>query len=359
MKKIVLFVIFVLSFFNVYSQSTQTPKTSWKALEMATRSLDEDDPGSALRYAEIAKELRKQEYQNKINILESAIIPLPVQQVGDVISDVLYILEQRNSYDAVNLINELLNEKGEDFFDNSITNMQSYLEKLLEYPEADYLIGKVYLYEGEYAISEEYYKKALNKSDILDIPDTQFDIRYDLAHLAKIQMNDKLYEESLLSILEQSNYYSSKSENYGYSKAALRAATDSKLAEKYFLLYRVNSTKFIPAYLKIADFYKDYNYDDKAFYSITLGVLSAFTRINDIVSMRNYEYTYSNLDTFFSNAIKYSDINDWMLENDIWQGFLLFADYVSNSGNTTLANEIYDCLKKYCPILSIQKIVKY
>ena len=75
--------------------------------------------------------------------------------------------------------------------------------------------------------------------------------------------------------------------------------------------------------------------------------------------MRNYEYTYSNLDTFFSYALKYSDINDWMLENDIWQGFLLFADYVSNSGNTTLANEIYDCLKKYCPILSIQKIVKY
>jgi hypothetical protein len=47
-----------------------------------------------------------------------------------------------------------------------------------------------------------------------------------------------------------------------------------------------------------------------------------------------------------------------MLENDIWQGFLLFADYVNNSGNTMLASEIYVCLKKYCPILSIQKIVK-
>ncbi|MEE0999722.1 MAG: hypothetical protein UIH41_08670, partial [Treponemataceae bacterium] len=86
MRKLIIFAICVLSIFCL---SAETPQTSWKVLEQATRALDEDDPGSALRYAEIAKELRKTECQEKINILESAIIPLPVQQVGDLIPDVL------------------------------------------------------------------------------------------------------------------------------------------------------------------------------------------------------------------------------------------------------------------------------
>lgn len=351
MKKLFSIVIILFILCSVFGEM---PNTSWKALEIASRSLDEDDPASALRYAEIAKELRTKEYQEKINILESAIIPLPVQQAGDVISDVLYVLETRNSYDAIDLINELLEKKGADFFDNSITNMQNYLQMYLEYPEADYLIGQVYLYEGEYQIAKEYYIKALEKSDILDVPDIQFDIRYDLADLAEIILDDVFFEESLLSILEQSTYYSSESENYSYSKAAVKAACDSKLADKYFLLYRVNSTIYIPAYLRVAEFYKERDYDERSFYAVTLGVLSSFTRINDILSLRNYDYSYQNLDEFFKLAITYSDITDWMLENNIWNGFLLFADYINENGNSLLSEEIYTCIEKYCPILVLR-----
>ena len=355
MRKLIIFAICVLSIFCL---SAETPQTSWKVLEQATRALDEDDPGSALRYAEIAKELRKTECQEKINILESAIIPLPVQQVGDLIPDVLYVLESRNSYDAINLINELLEQKGSSFFSNSISNMQSYLEKFLEYPEADHLIGKVYMYEGEYNIAKEYYLKALDNFNILDIPDTQFDIRYDLAFLASIQLDDKLYEEALLSIVEYSDFYSSQSNNYSYSKACVKAAIDSKVADKYFLLYRINSTKFIPAYLKLAKFYDKQGFTEKSFFSSTLGVLASFTRINDILTLRNYDYEYKNLDNFFELALSYSDINNWLLDNDIWDGILLFANYVFEQENTKLAEELYMCIKKYCPMNSVKNLIK-
>ena len=355
MKKLIIFAIFVLSIFGL---NAETPQTSWKVLEQATRALDEDDPGSALRYAEIAKELRKTEYQEKLDIIESAIIPLPVQKVGDLIPDVLYVLESRNSYDAVNLINDLLDKKGVTYFENSITNMQLYLERFLDYPEADYLIGKVYMYEGEYEIALEYYLNALANADILDIPATQIDIRYDLAFLAELQQNQKLYEESLLSILEQSDFYSPIGENYSYTLATVNAAKQSRLADKYFLLYRINSTVFIPAYLKIADFYDFYSEKEKAFFAITVGILSSFTRINDILSMRNYEYEYTNLSDFFKVAISYVDINDWMLSNKIWEGFILFADYVKDYGNALLAEEIYSCIENYCPIVSLRNIAQ-
>lgn len=355
MKKIIFFAFFVLSIFGTYAEVSQT---SWKVLEQATRALDEDNPGSALRYAEIAKELRKIEYQEKINILESAIIPLPVQQVGDLISDVLYVLEQRNSYDAVNLINELIDKKSASFFSNSITKIQEYLELFLEYPEADFLVGKVYMYEGEYEVAKEYYLRALNHSDILDIPDMQFDIRYELAYLAKLQKDDNLYEEILLSILEQSSFYNTQGADYSYTEAAVKAATQTRLAEKYFLLYRINSTIFIPAYLKIADYYEYNNEEEKAFQATVIGVLASFTRINDILSMRNYEYQYTNLNDFFSLATTYSDINDWLLENEIWDGFLLFADYVKKYDNIILANEIYSCISKYCPVTTLRNIAQ-
>ena len=355
MKKFIIFVIFLICFSFLFGEN---PQNSWKALEQATRALDEDDPASALRYAEIAKELRQKEYKEKISILESAIIPLPVQQVGDLIPDVLYVLESRNSYDAVNLINELLDKLGASYFSNSITNIQLYLENYLEYPEADYLIGKVYMYEGEYDIAKEYYARALSFSDILDVPDTQLDIKFDLAYLAQLQGDEKLYEESLLSILEESSYYSPVGENYSYSLATINAAKQPRLADKYFLLYRIDSKKFIPAYVKIANFYHENKVEDKAFFAITLGTLAAFTRINEILSMRNYEYEYTNLHNFFELATTYSDINDWMLNNDIWNNFMLFADYVSNYDNKSLSNEMYSCIENYCPVVSLRNIAK-
>lgn len=355
MKKIIFFAFFVLSIFGAYAEVSQT---SWKVLEQATRALDEDNPGSALRYAEIAKELRKIEYQNRIDTLESAIIPLPVQQVGDLIPDVLYILESRNSYDAVKLINELVEQKGSAYFSNSITKMQEYLELFLEYPEADFLIGKVYMYEGEYEVAKEYYLRALENSDILDIPDVQFDIRYELVYLAKIQKDYNLYEESLLSILEQSPYYNTEGDRYNYAKAALNAAIQPKLADKYFLLYRIDSKVFIPAYLKIAEFYKANNENEKSFFASMIAVLASFTRINEIISMRDYEYVYSNLNDFFQLATSYSDINNWLLENDVWSGIMLFADYVKEHNNSLLAKDLYQCIENYCPIVSLRNIAK-
>lgn len=355
MKKFFIFFVFLLCSSFLIGEN---PQNSWKALEQATRALDEDDPASALRYAEIAKELRQKEYKEKISILESAIIPLPVQQVGDLIPDVLYVLESRNSYDAVNLINELLDKFGASYFSNSITNMLLYLEDYLEYPEADYLIGRVYMYEGEYDIAKEYYTRALSFSDILDVPYTQHDIKFDLAYLAKLQGDEKLYEESLLSILEQSTYFSPDGENYSYSLATINAAKQPRLADKYFLLYRIDSKIFIPAYVKIAEFYHENKAMDKAFFAITIGTLSSFTRINEILSMRNYEYQYTNLNDFFKLAITYPDINDWMLNNDIWNNFMLFADYVSNYDNKLLSNEIYYCIENYCPVVSLRNIAK-
>ena len=74
--------------------------------------------------------------------------------------------------------------------------------------------------------------------------------------------------------------------------------------------------------------------------------------------MRNFEYQYTNLNDFFSLATTYSDINDWLLENEIWDGFLLFADYVKKYDNIILANEIYSCISKYCPVTTLRNIAQ-
>ena len=62
MKKFFIFFVFLLCSSFLIGEN---PQNSWKALEQATRALDEDDPASALRYAEIAKELRQKEYKEK------------------------------------------------------------------------------------------------------------------------------------------------------------------------------------------------------------------------------------------------------------------------------------------------------
>ena len=50
----------------------------------------------------------------------------------------------------IKIINENIYYKGLDFFDQSITKLIQYIKTKSEYPEAYFLIAKIYEVEGEY-----------------------------------------------------------------------------------------------------------------------------------------------------------------------------------------------------------------
>ena len=154
--------------------------------------------GKALDKCEEAITFRKENVLEEVSIITEALKPKQVQRAGDDLAAVLKVLNERNEKRPISVINKYIKLKGEDYFENSISKLISHIQQKEHYPEVYKLIGDIYKLEGEYKFAEDYYKKALDNSNVLNIPNDRFELLYSLAEISEINEDYKRMEIRLL-----------------------------------------------------------------------------------------------------------------------------------------------------------------
>ena len=198
MKKIfvtVLSVLFSVSVFAAAPTAAELASLSLDAYRNALYSFDAMDYGKALKYSEDAILFRRQQVEKEKQILKDSLSAKRVRDAGDSIYAVLEVLEDRKEKESIRIINTYLKKKSAEYFNNSITSLREYMNSMIDYPEAHKLIGDIYKLEGEYTYAEEYYLMALNRSDVLDIPDEKYEILYMLADISRLEGDFSKMEE--------------------------------------------------------------------------------------------------------------------------------------------------------------------
>lgn len=303
--------------------------------------------GTALRYAEEAKTARKTLIAWETYTLQNSLRPAEVRRANDVLPDVLAVLQVREDFDAIEIINRYVRQKGASFFNNSASEVVSYVSKRNAYPEADWLVGSVYVLEGEYALAKQYLLSAWSNAYLLDVNDEQYDILYDLANIAYIEKDFNNYEKNLLLVLSNDSFF--KSKNFNDVLMLTIRNKNAGSMEKFFTLFRSDDYKSLPAYFKLAEYYESAGEAEKALKANALGVLTGFTKMYNAVKTRNPEFEYADLSTFLREIAAYGDIVEWAEQNNLWKGFCDFAVKVRNNGNSVFADDIYASLAANVP----------
>lgn len=355
MKKLVFFLILIFSFTCVYAQVANNSfnTASWKLLDNAQRAYDEGDIMMALKLAENARQARIEEFTNAAVTMENALIPTAVQRRGDLIPDIRSIWEERKETQAIAVLDNALLLHDEEYFDNSITAVCNWYRSRIAYPEAEYLIGKIYMVEGEYEVASSFYNQAISHAEVLDVQEENISILYDYAYLDELRNDMNGFEENLLMIMEYNqdymDYMGPRSSS-SYLSAIIRATRRNFTPDKFFLLYRSDYYDTISACIDLAEYYSEKDYNDKAFPVSALAVLTSFTRIYEILTSRNVKYTYTTVEGFLEEASQYSDVQKWMKDNKVWNGFYTFGklllDYQKNSA---MAADMFTVLTEKCP----------
>lgn len=364
MKKLIALIIIVMLFCAVFAQNIQRPEhetLSWKILQDAQLAYEQGDLGEAIRIADSAKQQRKNEVSWALSVLNQALAPAAIQKIGDKIDLITDALYEKNAEDALSIIHNTMIKYPADTINNSISELLKKLALYNEYPEADYLLGKLYMFEGEYSIADKYLTNAWLNIEILDIPDQKFDILYQMANLAKLQKNDEKYEKSLLLIIADDNYIKADGSDDIFIKAVKQSiARDDTTIDKLFTLYRSKAYTSLNAYYLLADYYTAKGNSDKALSMSTLASLIAFTRIYEAVVSRDMEYKFekpanalnkpnSAFLAYLETIGNYYDIAEWGAKNGIWRGYFNYAKILHNAGRYELAEELFSCLSQYCP----------
>ena len=346
MKKIILFVFSIyICLFSAFS--LQVKENGSRLYQDALTYFDLKEYGKALSLSEEAVVQRKDFVQDEIKKLNDAIEPKEVQKVGTKISEIKKILEKREEWIALKIIENYMNRKGDDFFQNDINKMISYMESIKVFPEAQKLIGDIYKIEGEYSFAEYYYNEALKSSNVLDIPDQRYEILYLLAELCELQNDEDGREKRLLGILNEDNKYTDKS----FVNAMLRTIRQDKedSMEKFFKLYRAENYYMMNAYSLLADFYSDKGDKEKALGFYAIAVITGFTKVYSVVQKRNINFEYEGVSSVLFEASHYDDIVKWGTDNSIRNSSFNFTEACMKDEDYIFSNKMLKVLAEYCP----------
>ncbi len=348
MKKLIfIFVVSVISFYLFAAEKVTKVDESVEAYRKAIEAMDAQDYGKALKYSEDAILYRKQRIENQINKLKNSLSAKRVQAAGDHLDPVLNVLNNRKEYETAAIIEYYIKKKGKDYFEDSVTKLLEYLEDSKDFPEAHKIIGDIYKLEGEYTYAEEYYMMALNRSDVLDIPDEKYEILYMLADISRLEGDFSKMETRLLNILAEDNNY--RDSALKRSMKGTISANKKDSMEKFFNLYRADSYNCIDAYNQLAEYYHNASKLDKALDFASLAVITSFSRIIDILYSRNSVYEYENLEGFMQEAALYDDVIEWASRNSAWKSFNILASYSTEAGYTVFSQTLLRVLARYTP----------
>ncbi|MDR3311858.1 MAG: hypothetical protein LBS64_01825 [Spirochaetaceae bacterium] len=356
MKKIFVFIaLFILVLAGGFcvefpSGIFRSDEQPWRLLEQAKIAFAQKDFGTALRLANEARANKAREYGRYLSTLTAELRPQQVQRAGDRIDGVLSVLRDRDSTAAVEIITGFLDRYGEEYFRGRITELTTHIKKNAALPEADYLVGDIYLIEGELDLAKSYYLQAWENAFALDIPESKYNILYQLARIGELQNDDELFEQSLLLILADDPYAGGFQHKDGrFIRGVIQNIERGYSADKLFFMYRTDTFRALNAYLSLASFYRRAQNNGDYLATATLAMLTVCTRMYNALVERDRAYTFTTLSDFFSHVLYSQEIAGWADSHKGWEALLLFADAVKKNGQHRLSREILDLLWVYAP----------
>ncbi len=349
-KSFFLVILCLLAGGITFAQHPIKPKISeqsWRILFKAQEAFNSGNYGDALALCENARKSRQKELEWNCWVMEYTLNAPEVKKHGPFISDLIPVLEGREDYDALEIINSWVDHKGASYFDNSLPKLYDYLKRLKEYPESDFLLARIYRLEGEYDLSMQFLQNAWQNAELLDVAAQKYDILYEMADLAKTKDDRKTYEDTLLLIVAQDGLFKDETMRRAMQKSVQLKRKD--LVDYFFTLFRADAVNSIRAYLELGGLYSELKKSREAWNMTADGVVSAFTWINGILRDRSPEYSYTTLKDFFYECARYEDIMAWTQKNNVWKGFFFMAMFSRENGWTYFGNEMLGILSEACP----------
>lgn len=343
MKRIQFAIFFILATTGLWAQNSLNSKST-VAYRTAVNYFESKEYGKALKYAEDAILYRKEQITYEHDLIQKSLASREVKKAGDSISSIVPVLLSRDEYECADLI-KYYNSKGD--FDDSITKVLAYIKNHEKYPEAQKLIGDIYKLEGEYDFAESFYLSALENASSLDIPDERYEIIYLLADLSRLKKDYDTMEIRLLNIIGKEQ--NERNMILAHSMKNTVSRNNADAIEKFFTMYRADNYFSLKAYLELSSYYQSINQFEKAFDYSALAVITGYTKIYNVISKRDIDFTYTDIASFLDLIQYHSDILRWGSDNGLWQSFNLFCTICGQNGYNIFSSNLLQILAFHAP----------
>lgn len=353
-KQVLVFAILLIATFSANALNPLNDET-WKLLDSAKKEFSKDEFGSALTLCEKSRETYEMYIDYCVDELETSLSSREVKKAGDAITDVRSALLKRNENSSIEILDSILGNHPSTSFGNSMNALMSWLKEKKAFPEADFLMGKIYEAEGERAIALSFYESAWTHREYLDIPSEKITIAYRMADLSKYTGKTGDQEKYLLLVLADDSLYGMPGSESPTLLAMMRTLENDTTTDKFFTLYRYDNPVSLKACSDLAMLYLSDNRTDRAFAPAVVASIISVSMLSSAVSARDFEYVYSTIEDLMVRVGKNREISAYARENKLWDPFYLLALTLRERGHEKLAVFLLNELIRSCPDITITK----
>ncbi len=220
---------------------------------------------------------------------------------------------------------------------DSLGALKNSVEELSLYPEAEYWKGRVFLIEGELAITIQQYLRAFEMRGSLEIPEDRYMILYSLAEIYATSKDYLAWENTMKRILMDDKLAGEPAID-PFLRDAMLATLSSAGLDRFMTLYRMQPSFSLKANFEIAAYYLERG-RARAPVHAAIAVNMILTRAIAIFAAKEWDFSWAGLVDFLERAKTREDVAAYLEDTHLVPLLMTLADslYVANSRQSAMA----------------------
>ena len=344
------FIFFSLNI-SAFAQTAERPW--WYTLEEGKLQFRSGAYGDALMTFEDARRNRLDRFTRMEQDFILFLSKPDVRLIGDFLDVTERYIRERHETEAEAVLTELYHWVPKESLNNSIKNVLAELNRLKNYPEAEYWIGESYRLEGELALALRQYRRAWEIRDLLESPGFDVEILYKMAEVHRLRREYQEMEKRAIEIIEgpgpsgvpRDNLWIGSTANNPDSVNQIRAAMTRHLenegANGFLTLYRDNNTITEKAHRLLGFFYYASNRYSPAAEHLMFAFLIQTTALIDEAIRSQYNFAFTTLDDLMVFVRTRPELAAFLEETEYYRTIYYLASALYAAGKTRPGRELW------------------
>jgi tetratricopeptide (TPR) repeat protein len=312
----------------------------WFTLERGKLYFRSGAYGDALLAFDDARTQRRTMYTRmEQDMIELLSIP-EVRRLGDSLEQVEAYIADRNQPNAARALEELYYRVPKAGLGGSARNVLTQLNRLKDYPEAEYWIGETYRAEGELGIALRQYQKAYEQRELLEIPGFAVEILYKIVDIHRTRQEYTEMAGGLEEILAGDALWSQDEDTF--VRRAMARTLENDGINRFLTLYRYNNSGVLRAHQLLGFYYYTSARHNRAVEHLMFAFLIMNTILIEELSRSQFDYSFTTLDNLLAEAVKWPELAAYLDRLEYFRTLYYLGTSFFGTGKLNTAREFWN-----------------
>ena len=317
----------------------------WLSLEQGKQYFRSGAYGNALLAFEDARRARWDRFTRMENDLIAALSVPEFRRLGDSLDLVEEFSDMLRYDNAAAALNELYYYYPKQQLGNSVNRALDQINRLKNYPEAEFWLGETYRAEGELGLALRQYQKAYELRELLEIPSFDTEILYKMVELHRIRQEYQEMENRSLEILRiqgRDSLWASGTDSQ--ARSSMMRILENDGINRFLTIYRYNNAQLERAHRFLGLYYYTSSRNTQAIEHLMFAFLIQNTLLIENVMRSQFDFTFTDLDSLMNALKRRHDLGDYLEETEYFRTIYFFGTSLYANGRLLPARQLWTFL---------------